>query len=328
MRNKRIIQGICALTLGLTSTFSIAQSKTGTITCCSDIFYIEDVGASNQPGNEIYADEVYVATNSCRPNGGDVEITSDITINSGMTVLTEGSVFTTGMIVASGGCDESTANAYQANNPIQKLLVPNVVTPNGDGINDLYQINVNNAKYYLVRVWQQINNNMQVIYTNQGDVTCNWPVLWDGLAGVSSSGNQTTFAVDYAFSNCLGWDNNAEDNRVWVGVFKSMATSSNNSNNFEVKPIENVKWLKPEEQSMNISVFPNPSTGTFTLESNRIDESSQVSIMDIQGREINVSLDRSTPAEVTFSLQGHPKGVYLLRLTHENESHIERIVLQ
>lgn len=78
----------------------------------------------------------------------------------------------------------------------------------------------------------------------------------------------------------------------------------------------------------NAVIYPNPSNGKFTLSFSQLNETDELRILDLQGRQVHVDLDRSQAKKISFDLTGQPKGVYLLNFIHNGEVRVERIVLQ
>ena len=78
-----------------------------------------------------------------------------------------------------------------------------------------------------------------------------------------------------------------------------------------------------------VSVYPNPTTGVFTVDPGREDTetTTEVDIYSITGRNIvHTSITPGTP--LTFSLSNQPAGVYLVRATCGTFSGSARIVRQ
>jgi len=79
-----------------------------------------------------------------------------------------------------------------------------------------------------------------------------------------------------------------------------------------------------EEQSINYSIYPNPSNGVFTIKTT---DNLFVSILSLDGRKL---IDRQviTEANSLVDCSGFAKGQYIILVTSKNSSKIEKIILE
>ncbi|MEI6310842.1 MAG: T9SS type A sorting domain-containing protein [Bacteroidota bacterium] len=85
------------------------------------------------------------------------------------------------------------------------------------------------------------------------------------------------------------------------------------------------------QQLSNLSVFPNPSDGTFTLSFNVYDNSEyQIQITDMLGNIVEQSTEKSTSQEIkkTYHLNNLSSGMYLLHIQSNNNSIQKRIIIK
>jgi hypothetical protein len=75
--------------------------------------------------------------------------------------------------------------------------------------------------------------------------------------------------------------------------------------------VQNVSESKPE-----VSVFPNPSNGVFTIESSVVSGKSSVEIYNVLGQTIYQTQIKSSNTQIDLSNQ--PSGIYLYRVVSEN----------
>lgn len=76
------------------------------------------------------------------------------------------------------------------------------------------------------------------------------------------------------------------------------------------------------DQANSVSISPNPSSGLFNLQ---VDGIYELTITNIHGQ---VVLSASADGTTTIDLTKHPKGVYLIRLNYQQQTIIQRIVVQ
>ncbi len=86
-----------------------------------------------------------------------------------------------------------------------------------------------------------------------------------------------------------------------------------------------------EESLLNeITVYPNPNNGVFTLSVNSNIGDMQIVITDLQGRVVYSSIENNISAGFTqqINLQGEATGLYLMQITGNGEQRIEKIAVQ
>ena len=78
--------------------------------------------------------------------------------------------------------------------------------------------------------------------------------------------------------------------------------------------------------TMEVGLFPNPTSGRFTVSVNR-DESATPLHIILSTQTGVVILDRTFNSEMEdIDLSGQPSGIYILRLSTSNESHVWKVV--
>jgi hypothetical protein len=81
-----------------------------------------------------------------------------------------------------------------------------------------------------------------------------------------------------------------------------------------------------QEELSTIDLFPNPTTGKLTIEFNTTHNSSTVSLMDIEGREL-LKTDVTTPS-TNLDLSGFSKGVYLIKVQSGKNATVKRVIVE
>jgi hypothetical protein len=76
-------------------------------------------------------------------------------------------------------------------------------------------------------------------------------------------------------------------------------------------------------------VYPNPTTGEFTLELMKVDPQSNVSvnIYGMQGNKIQSTV-QAARKRYTFNLSGNNPGLYMIQVINNGETGVARIVKQ
>jgi hypothetical protein len=80
----------------------------------------------------------------------------------------------------------------------------------------------------------------------------------------------------------------------------------------------------------NITVFPNPASGTFTLSVNALVGNLLIELVDMEGRVVYTATENNVQYGFAkqISTGNFANGVYMLRLTSSNEQQIEKITIQ
>ncbi|MDD5507418.1 MAG: PKD domain-containing protein [Bacteroidales bacterium] len=155
---------------------------------------------------------------------------------------------------------------------------------------------------------------------NFTDLTLNNPTTWSwvfegGTPGTSSVKNPAItyneigkFDVTLTVTNSYGQDTEVRNDFVEVGYVG----------------MEDVTLT-----SDRIELYPNPTTGTFTLEMNgNVKDVVQISFYNATGRRVlDIPREDVTLYRMQIDLEGNPPGVYLLRVQTEEDVIIKRIAL-
>jgi len=82
---------------------------------------------------------------------------------------------------------------------------------------------------------------------------------------------------------------------------------------------------------MNITIYPNPNTGEFTLELSGVSQEIKISIIDFAGRliiEQNVIDFTEHKIEKKFDLSDYERGVYFSRIVQGEKISYQKVVIQ
>lgn len=65
---------------------------------------------------------------------------------------------------------------------------------------------------------------------------------------------------------------------------------------------------------VEIKAYPNPTTGLFEISSSRNLSDNLITVYDVLGRSVRFHTNRLTPRKLVVNLQGHPPGIYMVRV--------------
>ncbi|XZF14865.1 T9SS type A sorting domain-containing protein [Chitinophagaceae bacterium MMS25-I14] len=83
------------------------------------------------------------------------------------------------------------------------------------------------------------------------------------------------------------------------------------------------------EVPVAFNLYPNPSTGTFTLDIPDMTDASRIIITDINGKTVETRmLDAHQPQKLQFNLSDHAKGIYLVEVRSGQDMYRSKVVIQ
>lgn len=65
---------------------------------------------------------------------------------------------------------------------------------------------------------------------------------------------------------------------------------------------------------VEIKAYPNPTTGLFEISSSRNLSDNLITVYDVLGRSVRFHTNRLTPRKLVVNIQGHPPGIYMVRV--------------
>lgn len=179
---------------------------------------------------------------------------------------------------------------------------PNVITLNGDGINDTLCFTPQAADFYHIVVVNRWGN---LIYEASGCVTENPVCLWTPSTNLSDG----TYYYTIEFSNQCG---QSGSNHSFVQLFNDFNKAPDNSENEEIDITE-------------VSVYPNPSKGLFNVELGNI-SNADLSVLDITGKVI--ASKKAVSYREVLDLTNFTRGVYFLQIETYNHLITKKLMIE
>jgi gliding motility-associated-like protein len=93
------------------------------------------------------------------------------------------------------------------------LQIPNVFTPNGDGMNDLFRIEKTSLRYISVDIYSKSGIKVYGFY-GEGEILKDWEG-WDG--NINGSSRKASPGVYFYIIKAMGWDDVRYDNKEYRG---------------------------------------------------------------------------------------------------------------
>jgi hypothetical protein len=151
-----------------------------------------------------------------------------------------------------------------------------------------------------------VTNTSPTLTANQTGATYQWLNCDNGNAIIPTETNQSytttangNYAVEVTLANCI--DTSACENISTVGI------NENDLNN-------------------EISIYPNPTTGLFTLHLTSIKTNARVTVCDMLGKVILSKKSITTNTQI--DLTENNKGIYFVNIQTNNEKIVRKIILQ
>ncbi|MFH0896009.1 MAG: T9SS type A sorting domain-containing protein [Bacteroidota bacterium] len=123
-------------------------------------------------------------------------------------------------------------------------------------------------------------------------------------------------------------------NETCAGVLKEVNNSTSNNNEVEeneyfISQLHGVNQAVSENNSeSSFDLYPNPANGAFTIQVNNItsEEGIHIEVVNYTGKIIE-SLVTNT-SKCVFDLSNQPKGIYLVRVKHQDKIFTKKLIIQ
>ncbi|WP_046745322.1 T9SS type A sorting domain-containing protein [Kordia zhangzhouensis] len=180
---------------------------------------------------------------------------------------------------------------------------PNVITANGDGINDTLCFSPQGADFYHLVVVNRAGN---IMFESSGCVTENPVCIWTPPTNIMDD----TYFYTIDFSNQCG---QSGSNHGPVQVFNAYRTTIDEPDKFD--PITTTE----------ISVYPNPSKGIFNVNLGAMSEAN-MTVLDITGK--TVYTKNTTSTVETLNLSKYAKGIYFLKIENKERTVTKKLIIE
>ena len=201
---------------------------------------------------------------------------------------------------------------------------PNVITLNGDGINETLCFTPQAADYYYIVVTNRWGN---VMYESSGCIT-SYPVcLWTPQSNISDG----VYFYIIGFGNQCG---NYQEAHNFVHVFNDLdgMIKENDANTEKEENLEEAEKSMSTilnafiaQETDDFAIFPNPVINSFTINLG----DSQTKVIQVYGIDGNLIQELAANKQaVQIDLSAHASGVYVVKLISDNQILFRRIIKQ
>ena len=251
-------------------------------------------------------------------------ITSTSTIKSGATVTYEAGqsiILSPGFIAETGS--NFTAKTKEFNcvpgcYPISIDLLPNVFTPNGDGINDQLCYPVNNATSYEFEAYNRWGSK---VFSSSGSVIGNQVCVWDGAGACAGC----WYAVIITFRNECDEKSEAYGVTTFGNTKSTLkATTNTDSKNELLLNITN----ENVSQKLDFAIYPNPNSGVFSIDI-KTDALTTYSLEIINSTGLSIyRINQLKETKVNISKSSLKSGVYFIRVNNGESVVTKKMIVQ
>jgi V8-like Glu-specific endopeptidase len=205
--------------------------------------------------------------------------------------------------------------------PIVNSLLPNVFTPNGDGVNDQLCYPVTGATNFVFNAYDTWGN---LVFSNSGAISNNLACVWDGTGSCNGCGYATTIV----FSNECTEKSEAYIVYVFTGggmLIQNQEIYNPISIDTKDKLLKNF-YINKDYKNFDFEIFPNPSNGDFTLEVNSA-PSFTIEIFTTQGKSLykDFIFDKS---KILINKTNFTKGIYFVTVNDGNKYLTKKLVIE
>lgn len=220
-------------------------------------------------------------------------------------------------------------NSFKINPPNNGsvISVPNIFTPNNDGVNDCFAVNVQD---YYQCVLDVFNAWGDLIHTNTYQLSNGVNCLWNGFCDNG---------LPHCTCNCLVSDGVY----FYILKFKDCAGNTLETITGNVtkigSPSQNSRFINQSIDSNSIEsmsysiidtykIFPNPNNGDFKLVFNSNSElPTLLTVVDSQGKVLN-RIENPIQYEYNFSLKDINAGLYLINANYKNKIISQKFIVK
>ncbi|MGM0504624.1 MAG: T9SS type A sorting domain-containing protein, partial [Bacteroidota bacterium] len=110
-----------------------------------------------------------------------------------------------------------------------------------------------------------------------------------------------------------------------IKVISSDPVTEKETNVFQIVKDDTTPVIELEDEDESLEIFPNPSSGFFTVQSAKISEESMVKVYDINGKLIK-EINNNQQGRIDINLSGHTSGVYIIDI-ETNAEHMKAKVM-
>lgn len=197
--------------------------------------------------------------------------------------------------------------------PISIDLLPNVFTPNGDGINDQLCYNTTNATSFEFQAFNRWGN---LVHSSSGPVIDDQACVWNGAGSCGGC----WYAVIITFRNECDERTEVYGVTIFTGRKSMRNATGSNSSTFQA--------LEVEKESLDFDIYPNPNTGSFSIRINTTNKLAYtVDIINAVGASVFHMDDLSDPT-VTINAEDLAPGIYYVRLNNGDTIITKKMIAQ
>lgn len=200
------------------------------------------------------------------------------------------------------------------NPTVKATAIPDVFTPNGDGINDQFCIFQEGATSYSIEIFNRSGGTR--LYVNSGPVTSKTVCLWSG----ANNTNATYYYILKLRNSCtpeVTYTGNVFRN----GTQQRLSQHLNEEENKETT----IETTGPEE---SIEAYPNPNEGSFKLViPEKYIDNSNVYVYNILGKLVYQS-ESEIAQNSNIDISGYSKGIYYVKVISGNTTFVKKVIYQ
>jgi len=142
----------------------------------------------------------------------------------------------------------------------------------------------------------------------------------NGAIDVTAAGGTPTYS--YTWSNAA----TTEDlTGLLPGTYTVTVTDANGCNVVLANNVLNVVGLNDESLDLGLKIYPNPNSGTFTINALNTSDKIDVQVFDLLGKKVLQLNQVNTKTTVTLNERD---GVYLVKIKSGNDIRVQKVILK
>lgn len=201
-------------------------------------------------------------------------------------------------------------------------LVPNVFTPNSDGVNDSWCFDFSGAIQYQIEIFNP--SGVRVYSNSSSSILPPTACVWSGECNQTAC--TSTFVTDGTYFYVLtitGCDGSTATTNGFISVMFGRSLTSTDTTQTQNYQEQTTQVVNSQTEAL---IYPNPNDGTFIIQNYLEEKNSILIISDFASKVVFTKTMTNNQLE-EINLQQLESGIYLVQINNKNSSSFSKIII-